>query len=131
MALYLGGMRVALIVKGDFLLGVDLSAARFGGMDQATHTVTLRLPAPRVTSARVDHERTRVVAVSETGIWTIVPGDAGLRARIIDQAFREAQRTVAGVAADPKWIDQSRQQAQRVLATFFRATGWGVTVKWE
>jgi len=125
----LGGLRVALIVKGDFLLGVDLSHARFDAVDEGTKTAVIVLPAPRATSPRVDHDRTRVVRVSDEGLWTVVPGDAG-RGRVIDRAYAEAQQTVAGVAGDPALADRARRRAEQVLGAFFRVCGWTVRVKW-
>lgn len=127
---HLGGLRVALILKGDFLLGVDLSQARFEAIDEAAKTAVLMLPAPRATSPRVDHARTRVVQVTDEGLWVIAPGDAA-RGRIIGRAFAEAQAAVAGVAADRALVDRSRGRAEQVLVAFFRATGWTVRVKWE
>lgn len=126
----LGGLRVALIVKGDFLLGVDLSHARFDAVDEVAKTAVIVLPAPRATSPRVDHDRTRVVQVSDEGLWAVVPGDAG-RGRIVDRAYAEAQRTVAGVAGDPVLADRARGRAEQVLGAFFRVCGWTVQVRWE
>jgi len=128
---YLGGLRVALIVRGDVTLGVDLAAARFEAVDGAARTAVLVLPAVRAAGPRVDHDRTRVVAVTDEGLWAVVPGDGGARGRAVGQAYAEAQRTVAAVAADPALSDRARWQAERVVAAFFRAAGWAVRVRWE
>jgi hypothetical protein len=56
---YTGGIRV-MLVRGDFLMGVDLSQARFESVDTVARTATLLLPAPRAASPRVDHARTRL-----------------------------------------------------------------------
>jgi len=126
---YTGGIKAAILVKGDFLLGVDLSKARFESMNAEVRTAVLVLPQPQVSSPRVDHERTRLYAVGESGLWKIIPGDAAYTA-VIDLAYREAQRIVGAAADQPSLIERSRRQAQDVLGTLFEAMGWQVTVKW-
>src|SRR3954471_18003353 len=50
---YSGSVRVAILVKGDLLIGTDLSAARLEAVDQVHHTAMLVLPPPAATSPRV------------------------------------------------------------------------------
>jgi hypothetical protein len=123
-------MRLALLLKGDFLLGVDLEEARFEAIDKEKHTAVLVLSQPRVKSPRVDHQRTRVYGVSTDGLWMLVPGDAG-QCRAIDRAYEQAQRFVEEAAGDAKLIEQARRRAEQVLATFFAAMGWSVNVRWQ
>jgi hypothetical protein len=127
---YTGGMRVALLVKGDFLMGVDLSEARFEAVDDAARTAVLVLPQPRARSPRLDHEKTKVFAVSQSGLWQIAPGGGQATGKVIDRGYREAQRLIAAAYEDPALVSRSRRQAEAVLATFFKAMGWEVSVKW-
>src|SRR5258706_6084997 len=78
-----GSVKVAILVKGDFLLGTDLSAARFEAVDVVHRTATLVLPPPAATSARVDHARTRVFAISTNGLWHVVPGGDDAAAAVV------------------------------------------------
>ena len=126
----LGGAKAALLVKGDFLLGVDLSLARFEAVDAAARTAVLVLPQPKVTSPRLDHSRSRVFAVTESGLWQVAPGGGDASAAVVNKAYRDAQRFVAAACDDPSLMPRARQQAERVLAAFFRATDWKVTVRW-
>ncbi len=126
---YVGGRRVILAVKGDVLIGVDLSQARFESMNRQACTAVLVLPQPRVISARLDHEHTRVAADESEGLWTIVPGDAGRRATV-NKAYAEAQAFLAHGGTDADLIAKSRRHAEQVLGSFFTATGWTVTVRW-
>lgn len=128
---HVGGLQVALVVKGDFTLGVDLTAARFAAVDETGRTAVLVLPAPRAASPRVDHDRTRVVAMTDEGLWAVVPGDGGARGRVIDLSYAEAQRTVATMADDPALIERARRRAELVITAFFRAMGWTVRVNWQ
>ena len=126
----LGGMRVALVVKGDFLLGVDLERARFQSVNETGKSAILVLPVPQRSSPRVDHARTRVVQVTSEGLWAAVPGDGQSRARVLDLAYGEAQQTIAAAAADPQLSQRARRQAEQVLGAFFKALGWSITIRW-
>ena len=126
---YTGGMRVALLVRGDFLMGVDLSQAKFESVDASARTATLVLPAPRAASPRVDHARTRLFEVRDEGLWVVVPGDGG-RSRVVDRAYGRAQRAVGEAATDPALVQRSKLQAEQVLTAFFGALGWTIRVRW-
>jgi hypothetical protein len=125
-----GGMKVALLVKGDFLLGVNLAEARFSGVDRQAQTAVLWLPGPRITSPRVDHARTRLFHVQNEGLWAVVPLDLG-RSAVIERAYQQAQDSVARSAADPKLTDAARRRAEQVIGAFFQALGWRVNVRWS
>ena len=126
---YTGSVKVAILVKGDFLLGTDLSAGRFEAVDHDRHTATLRLPQPAAASPRVDHSRTRVFSVNTNGLWQIVPSDEG-RAAVVNRAYADAQRIIAEAAVEPAGIDRARRQAESVLRAFFEAMGWIVEIRW-
>jgi hypothetical protein len=127
---YTGAARAVLVVRGDLLLGTDLSRARLEAVDPSRKTAVLVLPPPGVTSPRVDHERTRLFAVSESGLWQLVPGDAAQTAAV-NQAYAQAQRAVAAAGRDPALLGRSRPQAERPVECFYGALGWRVTVRWS
>jgi hypothetical protein len=125
---YVGGMRVALLVKGDALLGTDLSRGRFEKFDRQARSAVLVLPQPQVTSPRLDQEQTRLFAVDTYGLWLLVPGDG--RNIMVNRAYAQAQEAVAHAAADPQLVDKARQQAQEVLGWFFAQQGWTLSITW-
>ena len=127
---YTGGEKAVLVVKGDFALAADLSAARFEAVDEQTRTAVLVLPRPRVQSVRVDHERTRLLGVWASGLWAVTPGGGGADAAAVNRAYREAQRVVASAAEDPHLNERARRQAEQALGAFFAALGWRVTIRW-
>jgi hypothetical protein len=127
---YTGSMRVALLVKGDFLLGVNLAQAHFESVDHETLSAVLTLPAPQVTSPRVDHQRTRLFEITNEGLWAMVPTDAG-RSKVVERAYEQAQQSVTTLASDPLLIDRSRRQAEQVICAFFQALGWSVRICWQ
>jgi hypothetical protein len=127
---HLGSAKAALLVRGDFLIAVDLSQARLELVDHATRTATLILPQPHVDQPRVDHDRTRLILLSESGLWAITPGDGRTAPWVINRAYADAQGFVAQAAGDPSLLAKARQQAQSVLGTFFGAMGWTVRIHW-
>jgi hypothetical protein len=125
-----GGVWVAVLVRGDFLLGVDLSKARFESKDLGKKQAVLVLPPPQVTSPRLDHDRTRLFGLSPHGLWHVVPGDAG-RTHVVAHGLRHAQEVVAAAAKAPAVAEKSRRSVEETLRSFFEAFDWKVVVRWE
>jgi hypothetical protein len=128
---YTGAMKAAIIVKGDVLLGVDLSQARLESVDRAGHTAVLVLPQPRPIELRLDHERSRVCVLCQTGLWQLAPGGGRTTAEVIDRGYREAQRIIARAGDDPSLVPRARRHAEQAISAFFGATGWVVSVRWQ
>ena len=126
-----GSVKAAILVKGDFLLGTDLSAARFEAVDTVRRTATLVLPPPAAASPRVDHARTRVFAINTGGLWQVVPGGDEAATAVVNRAYADAQRIVTLAADDRALLDRARRQAESVLKTFFAAVGWTVKIMWD
>jgi hypothetical protein len=127
---FTGSTRTALIVRGDFLLGVDLSRAKFEVLDPAGKSAVVSLPPPTSRSPRVDHARSRVFAVYRDGLWQLIPGERA-DGVALNAAFRDAQRLVENASRDPALLDKSRRQAEQVVTAFFQGVGWHVTVRWD
>jgi hypothetical protein len=126
---YTGGVRAALVVRGDLVVSVDLSLARFEAKDPAKRSAILSLPPPRVSRPRVDHDRTRLFELSRAGLWVIVSGDGGQSAAV-NHAYRHAQEAVASAGEDPRLVERARRDAEETLGAFFQAVGWTVTIRW-
>lgn len=126
---YTGGVEAAVLLRGDFELGVDLTAARFESVDTASHHAVLLLPQPHVSQPRVDHQRSRMVALYDKGLWVIVPGNDA-RIAVTNNAMRDAQSLIEEMANDPAMKDRSRHQAEHVLQSFFEALHQTVEIRW-
>jgi hypothetical protein len=124
-----GSVRAILIVKGDVTLGVDLSGAVFEQVDQNNRRAVLHLPQPTVQSVRLDHEKTKLVGVWESGLWTIIPGGEDADTAAVNRAMRDAQRIVAAAGQDPELIQRCRVQTEEMLEAFLKALGWGIEVQ--
>jgi hypothetical protein len=57
----------------------------------------------------------------------IVPGDAA----VTNAAYRDAQQLIQQASQDGSYTGRSRQQAEQVLAVFFKSLGWAVEIRWE
>jgi Protein of unknown function (DUF4230) len=125
-----GGIKAALLIKGDVLLGTDLSTARFEAVDPAARRAILVLVQPRITSPRLDQDRTRLFAMTQSGLWAVLPEDRSVTTALVNRAYTDAQRRVAAAGDDPRLTQASEAQAELVLSTFFRTVGWEVTVRW-
>lgn len=85
--------------KGDVALGVDLSLARFDQIDNAHCTALLILPPPQASCARVDHDRSRLFALTSDGLWAMTPGTRDYLA-VVDKVMAQAQDLVASAASN-------------------------------
>jgi len=126
---HLGGVHALLIVRGDVLLGPDLSKAKILSCDQAERLIMIELPRPKVISYRLDHSCTKLVSLSHDGLWVVVPGDAG-RTAVLNRAYAEAEQSVAAAAVKPSTIGDASHHAEQALAVFFAMAGWKVQIEW-
>ena len=78
---------------------------------------------------RLDHQRTRLFALQNFGLWLLVPGDRA-ETSVANSAYREAQRVVAAAAQSSESMQRAKKQAEGVLGCFFTAIGWRVRVRW-
>ncbi len=107
-----GGMHVAAVIKGDYLIEVDLAQARFEKLDPVHRTAVLDLPEPKVLDPRVNLERSRLFALRSSGLWAIVPGDSGYT-ELVNQTYRKAQRRIASASTDASALVQARLRPRR------------------
>jgi len=123
---WIGNVEAAFLIKGDALISVDLAQMQIA-KDADKKTAVLTLPKPRVLSARVDHERSRVWDIKRG--WLVL-GDERAK-NVYQSGFLHAQRLVEQVAGQDEWIDKARQQTEAILKGFYAALGWTVEVRWK
>ena len=116
-------------MRGDLLLGVDVSRVRLDSVDPRARTAVAVLPPPDVISPRVDHEGSRIFAVTENGLWQLVPGDAA-QAAAVNEGLAAAQALVARAGRDPALGEAARRHAEQSIGSFYRALDWQVSVRW-
>ncbi len=122
------GYRGAWLVKGDAVLSCDVSRAKIVRIDPAARSATLRLPPLRVTSARVDHERTKTWNVERTS-W--LPWAGGDQNALRDTAMYHAQRLIEDAALSDRNLEPARSQTVILIRQMYEIVGWDVTIEWE
>jgi hypothetical protein len=127
---FTGGLQLIMSVKGDVQIATDLSAARFDRVNEDLHTATLMLPRPRPQRPRLDHEKTRVIELTRSGMWRWLPTETGESA-LTNRAMLAAQRVLAETAEKPELITQAREHTQKIICAFFDALGWTITIQWD
>ena len=127
---FTGGLRMVVAVHGDVEVGTDLGAARFTEVDDQQRTAVIALPPPRTMRPRIDHDRTRIVAIERRGMWQVLLGQAG-ESQLTNRAMAAAQQALAAAADDPQITLKACGHTERVIGQFFAALGWEVTVQWD
>jgi hypothetical protein len=124
------GVRGVWLVKGDALLGIDLSKVSQTDVeitDAKKRVAILHLPAPTVFSARVDHEHSMTYDVHRT-TWIPWKGDTD---RLRDRAMYHAQKLVEFAAHQPELIEEAKRNASRAMTDVYRTVDWQVEVRWR
>jgi hypothetical protein len=119
------------IIQGDALLAVDMSKAEVTDRDEKARTATIILPYPAVLSARVNHERSQqwdIKSRSWIPLASLVLGD---RTAMEKQAMFQAQQLVERAAGSDSHKTTVRQGVASMLAEFYQAVGWHVSVQWK
>jgi hypothetical protein len=119
------------IIQGDALLAVDMSKAEVKDTDEKARSATIILPHPAVLSARINHERSQQWDIKSRS-WIPLAGSLlGDRRAIEQQAMREAQRLVERASGTEDNVATARRGVESMLAEFYRAVGWQVSVRWK
>jgi hypothetical protein len=119
------------IIAGDALLAVDMSKAEVTDRDEKARTATIVLPRPAVLSARVNHEKSQRWDIKSRSWVPLAGAILGDRQALEMQAMLEAQRLVERAAGTEDNAATARQGVESMLAEFYRAVGWQVSVRWK
>ena len=126
---YTGGAKAVLILHGDVSVVTDLSKAALRDVDTVNREAVLCLPQPTLGPPRVDLDRTQLVTVESSGLWSVLPGNQAETA-VTGEALRQAQEGIRRIGMQEQWARQARRQAGDVLKAFFLPTGWRVRIHW-
>jgi hypothetical protein len=108
-----------------------MSKAEVKDKDEKARTATIILPHPAVLSARVNHERSQqwdIKSRSWIPLASLVLGD---RTALEKQAMVQAQQLIERAAGSDSHKTKARQGAASMLANFYQAVGWQVSVCWK
>jgi hypothetical protein len=128
---FIKGERTVLSAVGNVEATVDFDGITEGAVDIDGDSVTITLPTPELTEARLDNEQTEVVSRSRglldrvSGLFSGDPVD--------DQdLYVAAENKLEGAAADSELIDRARDNTAKMLRGLARDLGYDkVTVVFE
>ena len=126
---YSGGTRCVLLARGSAQLGTDLTGARLE-FAPGTRRVQVTLPRPRVVSCAIDQSASGPVFVVRSGLWRVVPGEAG-ETLLTERAFAQAQSQLRRAAGEPERLSQAKARTEAVLGDWFERQGWDATFRWQ
>lgn len=120
------------MISGDALISVDLTQVRIDQADQVAKTLVLEMPALKVLSPRVNHEKTRhwdTESVCWHNGW-FTYDKVGKSSRLHEMLLKEAQKVVAHVSQSREYHDDARESAERIVAALYAGTGYTVSFQW-
>jgi hypothetical protein len=86
---FLVGDRLLLVVHGEVVGGIDLASLQNGDVQVQGQKVSIRLPAAKVFSTRIDNAKTRVYS-RDTGLFSTP--DPNLESEVREEAERQLQQ---------------------------------------
>lgn len=125
-----GSLRTVIAVRGEVLLGVDLSEASLEEVDVHRCSAVLVVSRPKVLSVSLDHRRTIVHSLTATGTWLLLPPGTG-RGELLAIALEEAQRQLAAEASSAPRLEAVCRHAEEAIGHFAKQNfGWRLVVRW-
>lgn len=119
------GIKGAWLIKGDALIGADMSGITVDVIDAKEKKAKIRLAPPMVMQPRVDHERTKTYDVDKS-FFTSADAESAIR----DDAMKQAQRVIAQVANEQENIEKAKERLEELIKNFYSMVDWDVTVEW-
>jgi uncharacterized protein DUF4230 len=116
-----------LVAVGDVVAGVDLTKVRDKDVrvDEAAHSVQVRMPAPEVIASTLDARATHVYARA-TDVF------AARNEQLEGEARRTAEEQMRKAAIDAGILDRARASADRTLRALLRSLGYDhVELDWS
>lgn len=108
----LGAVHALVLVQGEVEIGFDLTQARLAADGQVI------LPEPTIRRPRLDHDRTRIVAIWHSGLWALIPGQGEINRRILNQALQQSQQRIGDAVTEEmkqKAIMRARWCCERLV----------------
>ena len=122
------GYRGCWLISGDALVTCDVFRATIANIDRAGHTATIRLPRLHVTSARIDHEKTKTWSVEKTS-W--LPWRCGNQGIVRDAAMYHGQKLIETVSGSEEHLNLAKAQAEMMIRQMYRFIEWNVDIEWQ
>ena len=112
------GEKVLLVASGNVEAGVDLSEIGEGDVRVRDDTVTIRLPDPRVLSATLDEDKTRVYD-RDYSLLNVRPDDD-----LVEEARVRAEQRIEEAARENDVLDTAARNAEDSIRAFVKPLGF-------
>lgn len=125
-------LKASWMIVGDALISVDLTKVQIDQADQVAKTLVLDMPALKVLSPRVNHEKTKHWD-TESICWHdgwFTHDKLGKSSHLHEMAMKEAQKVVAHVSQSREYHDDARESAERIVTALYAGTGYTVSFQW-
>lgn len=130
---FVDGERIVAIYQGDVDATIDLRGLTEEGVtaNQATRTITLRLPEPRLSAPRVDHEKSQLVS-HERGLVQRVEDALGNGSLAVkDDLDRAAVDAISRAAEESHLTATAKMNGTRFLTLLCQRLGYDrVTIEY-
>ncbi|QDS88783.1 hypothetical protein EC9_29780 [Rosistilla ulvae] len=125
-------LKASWMITGDALISLDLTKVRLDQADQVAKALVLEMPALKVLSPRVNHEKTKHWE-TESVCWHdgwFTRDKLGKNSHLHEMAMKEAQKVVAQVSQSPEYMADARESAERIVTALYAGTGYTVSFQW-
>lgn len=109
--LFLPNAKAVLIVAGEVYAGIDLEKVKKEDVVDAGDHMTVTLPQPEILMSKINHEQSRVYNV-QWGVFST--------ARLVDEAYKNAELTIREEAKKTGYEETCRNNARMLLTPIFR-----------
>lgn len=113
--------KAALIVQGEAIGCIDLTLMDIADIETSGDTLVVHLPDPELCVFKIDHERSRVYNTEYAFME---------EAQLVQEGYKQAERQIRQSALDMGILDQTRENAQKMLTPLLeKVSGRKVVVK--
>jgi hypothetical protein len=119
--LFLPNAKAVLIVQGEAIGCVDLTLVEIADITENEEFLVLNLPEPELCVFKIDHNKSKVYNTE----YAFTD-----ESKLIDEAYKHAERQIQQSALDMGILDQTRENARKILTPIFeKSTGRKVVIK--
>jgi hypothetical protein len=113
--------KAVLIVQGEAIGCIDLTQMDIADIEATTDTLVVHLPEPELCVFKIDHERSRVYNTEYAFME---------EAKLVQEGYKQAERQIRQSALDMGILDQTRENARKMLTPMLeKIAGRKVVVK--
>ena len=111
--MWLPDAKAVLIVQGEAVGCVDLTQMDIADIEAGQDTLVVHLPEPELCFFKIDHDRSKVYNTEYAFME---------EAQLVQEAYKQAERQIRQSALDMGILDQTRENARKMLTPILERT---------